>query len=155
MLKDHCLGILEVDFQPSVRKKGMQYVQLALQPLCGVYCWGPGRSSDAPMLAGMLIVRPQEVCLEAKRAADCPLMLAGRGFSVLSVLQRSCSPRQHVAVRSDAHGPPSCIYNFRPSGVVCGMRPNLHQASQSKSSEILATRLPLAGSLSQVFEPLS
>ena len=34
MLEDH--GLLDVDFQPSVRIKGMQYVQLALQPLCGI-----------------------------------------------------------------------------------------------------------------------
>ena len=32
MLKDHGLGLLDVDFQPSVRTNGLQYVQLALQP---------------------------------------------------------------------------------------------------------------------------
>ena len=32
MLKDHGLGLSDVDFQPSVRTKGLQYVQLALQP---------------------------------------------------------------------------------------------------------------------------
>ena len=36
MLKDHGCGLLDVDFHPSVRTKGMQYVQLALQPLCGI-----------------------------------------------------------------------------------------------------------------------
>ena len=36
MLKDYGLGLLDVDFQSSVKTKGLQYVQLVLQPLCGI-----------------------------------------------------------------------------------------------------------------------